>query len=500
MALGNIPAAHACLEAASRTVPDSQRILEEFGKCQGDKSLLEEAESLVEKGEYEKAREALKPYSRNTENIGLLLISARADAALGLTESALEKVNKALRFNPMHTEGLEIRGQVLFLSGETEKGAHLLQEAYVRNKDKKSVRSDLIRCQKTHSAATKGRSCVKRGRYFEAVDHFSTSIRESGDVPPKAPLFGILRTERAEAFLLSKSYAEALRDCDDVLNAQNENASAYSVRAEILIALGKADDAKEELEKIRSSWGTDNPTIDEAYRRVDFELRVLKADDELMSFVKDLENGRVDFSDTLKSSRSPSRRKLGHRSKSRKSLDGDNISPRNDRDGRSKGGGRTKDDRVASADTAGRRRADSGARAGRRSLSKSKLLDHRASEKGDSLAANRLGSMVEINGVEEVANGMEYVHGSNRDLMRSPNGKDSRRRPPLEKQGESERLLMSDRRRPPLEKLGESDRRLLDRRRPMLEKQGESDRGLVERRSRRATSAKLKVMETVVTS
>jgi tetratricopeptide (TPR) repeat protein len=442
MALGNISAAHTCLEAARKAVPDSQRIREELEKCQGDKNLLEDIDRMCENGEFKKAGDLLKPYSRNTDNIGLLLAAARVDAGLGFTELAMEKVNKALRFVPMHSEGLEIRGHILFLTGETEKGAHLLQESYVRNKDKKSVRIDLIRCQKTHSAVTKGRSCVKRGRYYEAVDHFSTAIKESGDVPAKAPLYGILRTERAEAFLLSKCYQEALKDCNDVLMAQNENAGACSVRAEILISMGKAEEAKTELERIRSTWGSDNPTIDEAYRRVDFELRVLKADNDLMTFVDDLENGRFDFSDVQKP-RSPSRRQLGYKSRSRRSLEGDYSSP------------------------PGRMRADSNARSvekdrrvesnGRVSHSKSKPRDR----SGEPNTPSRLGSVIEFSPNDDA------INGSRSSI---------KRRPTLEKAGESEKLLLSERRRSGLEKQGKSDRRLF---RPGLLKQGESDRRLV---------------------
>jgi tetratricopeptide (TPR) repeat protein len=498
MALGNIAAAHACLEAASEAVPSSQRIREELEKCKGDKSLLEEIERLCDNGEYHKAGDMLKPFSRNTDNIGLLLAAARVDAGVGFTEQAMEKVNKALRFVPMHAEGLEIRGKVLFLMGETEKGAHLLQESYVRNKDKKSVRLDLIRCQKTHSAITKGRSCVKRGRYYEAVDHFSTAIKESGDVPAKAPLYGILRTERAESFLLSKCFEEALRDCDDVLDAQNQNATAYSVRAEILISMGKAEEAKTELERIRASWGSDNPTIDEAYRRVDFELRVIKADNELMNFVEDLENGRFDVSDVQKS-RSISRRHLGYKTRSRRNLEGDHSSPL----------GRMRPDSIGRNGERDRR----GEGILRVSRSKSKPRE-RSGDPG----INRLGSVIEFNPNDDVSSGV---------LIRSP----SKRRPQTER-GDGDQLLLTERRRSGLEKQGKSDRRLVrpslgklgdsDRRltRPMLERQGESERRIArpglgkqgdsERRlsrpslekqgSRRPHGSKPKLIETVVTS
>jgi tetratricopeptide (TPR) repeat protein len=294
MALGNFDAAYTCLEMAAETVGESSRIEIELDKARLEQELITDVRALLEKGKFSEAKEKLKPHAMSSDNIGLLFLAARADCGLGHTESALEKVNRALRFNPTHVEGLEIRGYALFLSGETEKGAHLLQDVYIRDKDNKEVRLKLSRCQKTHSAFSQGRSCVKRGRYKEAVDHFTTAMKVSGEVPKGAPLFSVLRTERAEAWLLSKKFLAALEDCYAVINVDTENATAWAIRSEVLVTMGKADEAKDELSSIRRTWGRDNPTIDEAYRRVDFELRVQKADGDLDSLVAQLQAGTLE--------------------------------------------------------------------------------------------------------------------------------------------------------------------------------------------------------------
>ena len=88
-----------------------------------------------------------------------------------------------------------------------------------------------------------------------------------------------------------KKYLHALKDCEDVISAQPENATAWTVRAEILIVLDKAEEAQSELMQIRKTWGSDNPTIEEGYRRVYFELCVLKAEEALNDFVHTLEQG-----------------------------------------------------------------------------------------------------------------------------------------------------------------------------------------------------------------
>jgi tetratricopeptide (TPR) repeat protein len=294
MALGNFDAAYTCLETAAETIGESNRIDAELAKAKQEKELITDVRALFEMGEMNLAKEKLKPHAMSSDNLGLLFLAARADCGLGHTESALEKVNRALRFNPTHVEGLELRGYALFLSGETEKGIHLLQDVYIRDKDNKEVRLKLSRCQKTHSAFSQGRSCVKRGRYNDAVDHFTTAMKVSGEVPKGAPLFSALRTERAEAWLLSKKYLAALEDCHAVINVDTENATAWAIRSEVLVTMGKADEAKDELSSIRRTWGRDNPTIDEAYKRVDFELRVQKADCDLDNLVAQLQAGTLE--------------------------------------------------------------------------------------------------------------------------------------------------------------------------------------------------------------
>jgi len=293
MALGVFEEALHCLEHGAETVSNPTKIRKELTKAREEMEMLQKARRLLEESEFASVRDMLKSYTRNSDNIGLLHMAALADCGLGSAEAAIEKANKALRFNPYQADGLAIRGYALFLSGDTEKGTSLIQDAHSRDKENKRIKKDFQRCSKTHSMLTKGRSCVKRGRYMEAVEHFTGALKDCGTISENTVLYGMLRSERAEAWMLTDKFLEALKDCQEVINAQRENAAAWTVRAEVLIALGKAEEAKKELMVIRKSWGADNQTIEEGYRRVDFELRVMKADRDLMRFIKELDRGLV---------------------------------------------------------------------------------------------------------------------------------------------------------------------------------------------------------------
>ena len=292
MALGNFEEACECLEEAHRQIPSSRRVKEELTKAREQRDVLSAVNTMIDGGNLEKAKETIKPLTKESDNIGLLLVAAMADAGLGLTEAALEKVNKALRFNPNHAEALQLRGLVLFLSGDMEKGVRLLQELHSRHADNAEIKMKLDQCQNTLSAFSKGRNYAKRGRYKEAVEQFTFSMDDQSlPLPTGTALYCLIKIERAEALLLAKHYAEALKDCKDALDSQNENAEAWALKAEIFMCLGRASEAKEELAEVRQTWGRDNIVIEESYRKANFEEKVRRVDDELMQLINDVEAG-----------------------------------------------------------------------------------------------------------------------------------------------------------------------------------------------------------------
>lgn len=293
MALGKFEDAYKCLETAASELPDSDRLKEELTSATEQKELLATVNALLEEGEYQEARDTLKPVVKTSDNVSLWLAAARADACLGFTESALERINKVLLFNPKHAEGLQVRGYAMFLSGEMEHGINLLKEALevdIENENGQ-VSSQLEECERCFSQFSKGQARVKRGRYQEAVELFTSAVEGGQEIPPDAPLYGLLLTERAEANLLSNQYEDALEDCMEAIRLKNDNMTAWTVKVEVYFALGRLQEARDELAEVRKTWGAGNETIEEAFKKTDFELRLKKADDDLHRIMTSVESG-----------------------------------------------------------------------------------------------------------------------------------------------------------------------------------------------------------------
>merc|ERR1719491_1088521 len=147
-------------------------------------------------------------------------------------------------------------------------------------------------CQHKLTAFQKGQARVKRGRYKEAVDLFTIAMNEGEQIPHRAPLYGILLTERAETNLLSDHYEASLKDCAEAIALKQGNLTAWTVKIEVYYALGRLQEARDELSVARKSWGARNDVIEDAYKKTDFELRLQKVDNELRFLVATVECGK----------------------------------------------------------------------------------------------------------------------------------------------------------------------------------------------------------------
>jgi tetratricopeptide (TPR) repeat protein len=318
MALGNFEDAYKCLESAVKAIPSSNRLNEELQNATDQKQLLKKIDELIASRDFQEARDTLRPIVKTSDNVSLWLAAARVDACLGLSESALERINKVLMFNSKHPEALHVRGYATFLSGEMEHGIDILKESLevdieTSNQDASMALQD---CQHVLQAFSKGQQRVKRGRYKEAVELFTSALNQGDKIPNQAPLYGILMTERAEANLLSDQYEDALDDCNEAILQKQDNLTAWTVKIEVYFALGRLQEARNELAIVRKSWGAGNETIEDAFKKTDFELRLKKADDELHLLAASVESGiapsedqgplHMNFADRRKSgSRSP---------------------------------------------------------------------------------------------------------------------------------------------------------------------------------------------------
>lgn len=295
IALGKLEDSRSCLDAAVRLLPINDKCREEINQALECTDQLLIVQKLVDNEDYVKARDTLAPLQRKAilDNFSVSLLSAKVDAALGYIDTAIKRIERAMQYNSNHVEATQIRGYIMFLSGQTDGGIKILTDASKMDPTCEKTKNLLLQCEMCSKFFKQGKESLDKGNYDEAVDLFTVAIEGGIEIPQQAPLSSILRTERAEGLLLCEKYLEALADCQEAIFAKKDNVTAWVIKSEVYFALGRAKEAKEELSEIRKTWGAGNKTIDQVWRKADFELRVQMAEDDLNNMVSELESRGV---------------------------------------------------------------------------------------------------------------------------------------------------------------------------------------------------------------
>jgi tetratricopeptide (TPR) repeat protein len=291
---GRLAEAKVLLETAVMKIPGDKTLLDELKNANRILEAMETITKMLQLRQYVEACNAGTALLRTTDNIEAILLSAEADASTGLIESALEKGEFVLKGDPASVIGLRTKGCVSFLAGNIEVASSMLKETLSMDPNDNKAK-ELIRVhRKVQNDLNKARAASadgSRGMIKKAVEHFTSAIDEES-IPPLCPLMITLRTERAEAALQLMHYSGALSDARAVIDASPRSVQAWVIKANSLIAAGRAHEARSELKGVRHSWARNLPEIEGAYKRADMEAKIDDADKELRAMISSPSTGR----------------------------------------------------------------------------------------------------------------------------------------------------------------------------------------------------------------
>lgn len=291
---GEMYAALLCIEQAATVIPNSKKIQEESKRAIAELENFTKVKKFMENESTKKdAWRLARTFVDKSENIALLAFTAKVAIEADELDRALETINKVLDMNPNYADGLELRSIWYYLTGDIKTSVTHLLGALIICPDSDEIRATLARVEKTRSIWEAAQNAVKDAQYKEAVEQFTLAITVNDPLPPLSPLLAMLKTGRAEGYLLAKQYLSALKECQEVISARHEHDQAWIVRSEVLIALGRAAEAKKELLFARRTWGAGNPSIEKGFRRVEFEVYVVHADNDILLLQNELDHGIV---------------------------------------------------------------------------------------------------------------------------------------------------------------------------------------------------------------
>eukprot|EP00980_Cylindrotheca_fusiformis_P031212 scaffold25998_cov122-Cylindrotheca_fusiformis.AAC.5 len=204
--------------------------------------------------------------------IAFLLGAARADLGLGLTDSALRLTKRVLMQHAQNPQACWVRGQAVFLMGDSAVGLKLLQEALRLDPDSSEIKQSFKIAKKVKDSMDVAQTKIFSRNFEEAVELLTFCVENYKPLPPKSPLYATLYTQRAQAYLRLKLYKETLKDCALVLYAQEDHIPAWLVRFQAYHGLEDHETAMNEVTDILSKFPQEERLL-KAYERADFLLR-----------------------------------------------------------------------------------------------------------------------------------------------------------------------------------------------------------------------------------
>lgn len=256
MVQGTFHDAHAFLEEAVATLPESNRIRDEYDRSVKDMGTISLLTQSIETDDVIDADKTMYESFEisSCENVLLLKCYAELLVSNGDTNGALKYIDRALEINPTYEECLELQGICHFYSGNMKEAVQILKESCRENSSSK-LKEALARVQHCYTLRAKAKVQTQHGRHDEADELLTALIRACEPLPTKSMLFSMLRVERAHNSLQMQKHLDVLQDCQEVININGEFTPVRIIRSEVLLAQGKSDVARTELLQIRKTWG-----------------------------------------------------------------------------------------------------------------------------------------------------------------------------------------------------------------------------------------------------
>jgi tetratricopeptide (TPR) repeat protein len=288
---GKLREAKVLLETAVLKVLGDKGLLEDLRKTKQIVDGIQSVKTLLQLRNYTEAKQLGDVLMKTTDNPEAVLLSAEADAAIGLIDSAMDKCTFALKNDPSSAIGMKTSGYISLLGGNVEAAILAMKESLKYDPNNTEAK-DLFRfCRKVQSDLVEGRACIAKAAeggsrtvLKKAVDCFSSSI-DDGSLPPKAPLLCMMRIERSETELLLMHYQPALSDARLAIEVNPTSVRAWVVKAESYIATGRAAEVRDELLEARRTWARGLDRIKEVCVRAALECKIHEADKELRAMV-----------------------------------------------------------------------------------------------------------------------------------------------------------------------------------------------------------------------
>lgn len=238
----------------------------------------DEGDAAMALGNYSLARTFFANMLSKTSAPLTKLKLVRAELGLGLTDRALRTTRDVIKSHPNISDAYMLRGEALLLASDIDQASKHLREALRLDPDNSAAGRTMKKVRKLerHVDAAKQASTQ---RDFEGAKENLTEALDLLKPPEHAPISSKLHAERGAARLRLKEYDAALKDCALAIYAQDDCKDAWLTKAQALHALGRHEEAYNEMVELQRQCFQSDPQVSHAVQRASFEVRKLKRPD-----------------------------------------------------------------------------------------------------------------------------------------------------------------------------------------------------------------------------
>jgi DnaJ family protein C protein 7 len=269
--LGDFHEAKESFNKAIEIDPNDSTLKDELNEVLRVESLNKQATDYLASDKLTDALSEIKQMLRICPNFAEAKIKyIEVLARMGETQSAIQRSNEYLSELSTNTDYLYVRGLALYYEGSPENAKKTWKEALRLDPDNIKCREALRRMNRQEEAKEKGNAAFKAGNHEDAVKFYTEGIEQ--DIKNKN-LVSQLFANRAAAKMKLKNYKEALGDCDQAIQFNENYAKAYLRRGEIRMELEEFEEAKRDFNKCHEI----DPTLGARQRIKDADLEAKKA-------------------------------------------------------------------------------------------------------------------------------------------------------------------------------------------------------------------------------
>jgi tetratricopeptide (TPR) repeat protein len=263
--LGRAKDACDCLQRGIKTILDADDLMIELNRAKNFNAQMSKIEGQLKDQDYLGVKESVRALGQYSTYIQAQLMLAHAECGLGNAADAMKIAETLIMANPKNIEANQIRGYAHFLDGNIQDSLLFLNKALKMDPGCIAAEKARDKIKLVSQCWSDAREASSAGDHINAVALYSGAIRTSFPLPPKATLYLMFHTERAEAKLELQLYLGVLADTALVLAAKRDYAPAMVARVVAYQAMGRHPELLAELRPMRATWGAKSGFFERAY-------------------------------------------------------------------------------------------------------------------------------------------------------------------------------------------------------------------------------------------